>query len=373
MNKSKLEKTITKELKGIELLFNQDLRTFSTIRLGGIADCVAKPKSLEEIQALLTLCSDKDIPYYVIAKGSDVILGNTDGVLIDVTRLSRVLNVGGLEPGENAKRKILAMEEGKIVGMEVEAGTHLRKLSRFAQDYGLSGLEFAVGIPGTIGGAAVMNAAVVANSTGDILDYVITVSPDGSVIRLSKEDLRFGYRNSTLQDGYSGYVVYSVGLALKRKDVSEVRRRTDFCLDARKHQPKGNSIGSFWIRRNYKPFKDRKDDHLYIDDIIGMPPLNCRGWSSENGLVYIPDNYYAVSFFIVREGATIWDLAQIAKKVYDAVRDKYDGLRLEIEGKFLGLTNKGRPLGKVFYGVLTDKYPLQEVKEELTIPLKQAA
>ncbi len=154
----------------------------NTWRIGGLAETVCWPESEEELREIWLKCQEQGIPFRLFGRGSNVLF--PDEGLPGVT----VISTG------------LAQSVWDFEWVTVGAGYSLARLSQEAADRGLTGLEFARGIPGTVGGAVVMNAGAHGGSIQDILEEVKILAPEGEVQRLAKEDIQFGYRECSLRD-----------------------------------------------------------------------------------------------------------------------------------------------------------------------------
>ncbi|TWH60145.1 UDP-N-acetylmuramate dehydrogenase [Desulfitobacterium sp. LBE] len=158
------------------------LQKLNTWRIGGLAETVCWPESEEELREIWLKCQEQGIPFRLFGRGSNVLF--PDEGLSGVT----VISTG------------LAQSVWDSEWVTVGAGYSLARLSQEAADRGLTGLEFARGIPGTVGGAVVMNAGAHGGSIQDILEEVKILAPEGEVQRLAKEDIQFGYRECSLRD-----------------------------------------------------------------------------------------------------------------------------------------------------------------------------
>jgi UDP-N-acetylmuramate dehydrogenase len=349
------------------MLFDESLARYSTIGIGGIADCIAKPLTKEGLQEIVKRCHENSLPYYVRGRGSNTIFGNVKGVVINTEELRSVLS-----PYDFFQTVLPSKNEGTPLWIEAEAGIPLFGqvgLARICERYGLSGMEFSVGIPGTLGGAVVMNAGVGPTEISKIVKDVTVVTPQGDLRTFSKDELGFAHRYSNLQDKYNDHVVYSVILELTKGNIDDVTNNTDEYLRRRTDQPKGRSIGSLWRRRGYV----REDEkHLanavqwYADDILRHS--HCEGMTSTNGTIYIPQDSRFISYFIAREcegrKPELVDVVELAKRVYDIVINA-QSIKLVLEGKFIGTTKSGMMLNDVVQKLFEDKYTLDQVRSEL--------
>ncbi|MEA5022863.1 MAG: UDP-N-acetylmuramate dehydrogenase [Desulfitobacterium hafniense] len=158
------------------------LQKLNTWRIGGLAETVCWPESEEELREIWLKCQGQGIPFRLFGRGSNVLF--PDEGLPGVT----VISTG------------LAQSVWDSEWVTVGAGYSLARLSQEAADRGLTGLEFARGIPGTVGGAVVMNAGAHGGSIQDVLEEVKILAPGGEVQWLTKEDIQFGYRECSLRD-----------------------------------------------------------------------------------------------------------------------------------------------------------------------------
>lgn len=177
------------------LLVKERLSGHTTFRIGGPADWMALPSDAAETAAVIRAAAASDSPLTVIGNGSNLLV--RDGGIRGI-----VLKIG--EPMSSLRHE----GETVIAG----AGALLADVSRFAAQQGLSGLEFAVGIPGSIGGAVFMNAGAYDGEISEVVERVAAVGPDGSAREFSRAEVQFGYRHSIFQD--NGFVICEVRLRL---------------------------------------------------------------------------------------------------------------------------------------------------------------
>ncbi|MBI5623203.1 MAG: UDP-N-acetylmuramate dehydrogenase [Elusimicrobia bacterium] len=180
-------------------LFDEPMRLHTTFRIGGPADCYLEAASLRELRRLLRFCRRKRLPALILGWGSKLLVSDR-GIRGMTVRLT----------GEFEEVRFLA--GGRVAA---GAGVRVPRLVSMAAAKGLSGLEPLAGIPGTVGGALVMNAGTVEGSIGDVVTKVRTVGPDGAGTgSISCAAARFGYRNS----GLGRKVVVGCELRLKASD-----------------------------------------------------------------------------------------------------------------------------------------------------------
>lgn len=167
----------------IQLKEGELLSSHTTFRIGGAAKYFAVPKNEEEIMEAVDFAIVKDLPYYILGKGSNVLFADEGypGVIIEIgAGMEKVERIGD-------------------TGIRAQAGVSLSALAAFAAREGLSGLEFAGGIPGTLGGAVTMNAGAYGGEMKDVIVSAKVMDKEGAVQELSCEDLQLGYRTSIVQ------------------------------------------------------------------------------------------------------------------------------------------------------------------------------
>ncbi len=172
-------------LKGLNIHSLTPLANFTTWRVGGPAEWLAEPTSIHELRALISYANEQQIHYQIIGAGSNLLI-HDDG-LKGLSLCTRKLNGSTVDRNTGI--------------VEALAGEPIPSLARIAAREGLHGLEWAVGIPGTIGGAAVMNAGAQGGCIADCLDSVKVISPKSNEpFELTKKELCYGYRHSRLQE-----------------------------------------------------------------------------------------------------------------------------------------------------------------------------
>lgn len=203
-----------------QVLLDEPMSRHTTFRVGGPADIMVMPRSIAEIEAVIQWCGEKAVPYYIIGNGSNLLVGD-DGIRGVVIQFGN--SFSGIEVGE----------DGTIW---VQAGCLLSKAANAALEHSLTGMEFASGIPGTVGGAVMMNAGAYGGEMRDIIDRVTLLSPNGEVLILPQDQMEFGYRESIVSK--KNYVVLEVNLCLNKGNVDTISARMKELNEARrKKQP----------------------------------------------------------------------------------------------------------------------------------------
>lgn len=179
----------------VEIVFGEPLREHTSFRLGGGAWIFCKPYSEEALRIGLQLALREDLPVYILGKGTNLLVSDRGvfGVVFDMTALDNV-RVDGT--------KIIA-----------QAGALLRNVAKTAAEASLSGLEFAHGIPGSLGGAVVMNAGAFGPEMKDVVERVRLMDRYGQIREVPAEEMEFSYRHSRLEE--SGEIVLAAVLALQ--------------------------------------------------------------------------------------------------------------------------------------------------------------
>jgi len=182
-----------------KFLCDEPLKKYNTYKIGGIAKCIVFPKNEEKLLILLKLIKENNIKYKILGKGSNVIFSSKvfDGIIIKLDELNQ-----------------LYIDDTVVT---VGAGYSLMKLALEMTKKGLSGLEFATGIPGTVGGAVFMNAGAYNSDMGYIVSEIKAIDPNLNIVTLYNSDLNFHYRTSFLQKN-KNYICIEAKLVLKHGD-----------------------------------------------------------------------------------------------------------------------------------------------------------
>lgn len=187
---------------------DESMKQHTTFRTGGKADFFVTPGTKEELRDVVEVCKKRRMPYYIIGNGSNLLVSDTGyrGVIIQIYR----------EMSE------ITADKGCITA---QAGALLSKVACRAYEEGLAGFEFASGIPGTVGGACMMNAGAYGGEMKDVLTSVLVLTPEGEFRTLSAEELELGYRTSVI--ARKNYIVLEAVIALDYGDRDQVRARME--------------------------------------------------------------------------------------------------------------------------------------------------
>ncbi|MFC2340681.1 MAG: UDP-N-acetylmuramate dehydrogenase, partial [Olsenella sp.] len=281
---------------------DEPMSKHTSFRIGGPADLFVTPDDIDELRDVIAACKAAGVPHFVLGCGSDLLVADEGyrGVIVSCTK--GLVNVA--IDGET---------------MACQAGVPLREASEMACELGLSGLEFACGIPGSVGGACFMNAGAYGGCVADVLESVRCLMPDGTQQSLPVEELALGYRASRVRD--EGLVVLSATFRLHEGDQDDIRARMDdFTQRRRKKQPlELPSAGS--------TFK-RPEGH-FAGKLISDAGL--KGYAHGGASVSTKH----AGFVVNNGGATAADVHAVIRHVQDEVERQF-GVRLEPELRFLG-------------------------------------
>lgn len=202
--------------QGISFKAKEPLRCHTTFKIGGECELLACPNSLEQIAGLLQKCQELELPCFILGKGSNVLASDEgfDGVIVKLTEAYSEVAVNGDL-------------------LECEAGASLSKVCYTAYENGLTGLEFAWGIPGTIGGALFMNAGAYGGEMKDITVSADYLTKEGLPGTYAKEELELSYRHSIFSDR-PGCCITKVVVQLQPGEKEAIKARMDDLMERRK-------------------------------------------------------------------------------------------------------------------------------------------
>lgn len=291
------------ELVGEEhVFFNEPMKKHTTFRAGGCARCLVEPQSTEQLRAVLSHCRSEELPYYIVGNGSNLLVSDEgyDGVIIHLFK-----NMDGAR-----------VEGNRLI---LQAGVLLVRAANIARRAGLTGLEFASGIPGTIGGAMVMNAGAYGGEMKDVVRKVTVLMPEGDIRVYTNEEMQFGYRRSRIGDEDS--IVLEAELELWPGEPDRIQARMEELKEKRlEKQPlEYPSAGSTF----------KRPEGYFAGKLIEDAGL--RGFRI--GDAQVSEKH--CGFVINRGGATATQIAELIREVQRRVYE-YSGVHLETEVKFLG-------------------------------------
>ena len=281
---------------------NVSLKKYTTYRAGGTARCVVYPKNTNRLIELLTLLKSNNIKYKILGNGSNLLFSDKpyEGILIKLSEFNEIEFL--------AKNKI-----------KVGAGYPLVKLSLMAAKKGLTGLEFASGIPGTVGGAVFMNAGAYKSDMGYVVETVKVLTPDLKVLTLVNKEMDFHYRTSFLQK-HPDYICLETTIELKkgkRSAIEEViKERKQRRLDSQPLEyPSAGSV-----------FRNPDDKAAWqLIDGVGLK-------GKIQGGAMISDKH--ANFVINYKNAKSEDIKYLIDLAHEKVLKEY-GIDLKIEQEFV--------------------------------------
>ena len=213
------------------LLFNEEMKNHTTFKIGGPVDIMVLPQDEEDVRTVISFCRQRDIPLFIFGVGSNLLVRD------------RGIRGIAMKLGENLDQVEVNGEE-----IQAQAGVKICTLARIAAFHSLSGLEFAEGIPGSLGGALVMNAGAYNGEMQAVVLEARAINPEGSIITFKNEDMQFGYRQSIFQS--NGYIIISVGLKLATGNRNEIEERMlEFARRREEKQPLDKPSAGSTFRR----------------------------------------------------------------------------------------------------------------------------
>ena len=285
-----------------DILLNEPMCRHTTFRVGGEAQCFVRISEGRQLEKLIPYLKEIEIPYFILGNGSNLLVGDKgyEGIILQIG--SRMNDI---------------CVEGDCI--RASAGALLSQVARCAQENGLTGLEFASGIPGTIGGGVVMNAGAYDGEMKQVVEQVTVMSEQGEILVLDGEDMEFGYRTSVIKS--RPFVVLEVLMRLKPGNKEEISNKMEELSRRRQEkQPLEFASAGSTFKRPEGHFAGK----LIMD-------AGLRGYSI--GGARVSEKHCG---FIVNTGkATAADVAEVIGEVQERVKDKF-GVALETEVIFLG-------------------------------------
>ena len=294
----KLNNVIAKD----SIVIDEPMSRHTTFRVGGPADFFVTPKAKEEVRDVIRICKEAGMPYYIIGNGSNLLVSDAGyrGVIVQIYKEMNEVKV-----------------EGDLV--KAQAGALLSGIAAKALGAELSGFEFASGIPGTIGGACVMNAGAYGGEMKDVLESVTVLTGEGKIIELGRNELELGYRTSVIAK--KGYIVLGAVLKLERGDGEKIKTYMDELKEKRvtKQPLEYPSAGSTF----------KRPEGYFAGKLIEDAGL--RGF--QVGGAQVSEKH--CGFVINRDHATAADIMELMRQVQIRVKEN-SGVDLEPEVKRLG-------------------------------------
>ena len=289
------------EENSVEFKVNEPMNLHTSFKIGGAADIFISVRSSAELSAVIKMCGELNIPHFILGKGSNLLVSDSgfEGAVISLARMNGI-----------------SVDGDKIT---CGAGAALSDVCRAALESSLAGLEFAYGIPGSIGGAVYMNAGAYGGEISAVTLSAECLIKDGSIVSIKAENMDFGYRKSVFKE--NGMTIISAVLKLHKGDKKEIEEKMQDYISRRKSkQPlEYPSAGSFF----------KRPEGYFAGALI-----------EKNGLKGVSVGGAQVSqkhagFIINLGGATCEDVKELSRKVSETVLAN-DGVKLEREVIFIG-------------------------------------
>ncbi len=294
--------TLEKFLPAENIYINEPMKKHTTFRIGGEADCFLRIENVEQLQKVQRYLCQLEIPYYVLGNGSNLLVSDAGyrGVILEIADRMNEVSV-----------------EGDCI--VAQAGAPMSKIARVAYENGLTGFEFASGIPGTIGGGVVMNAGAYGGELKQVVTWVTVVDREGEILELDNATMEFGYRTSVIKK--HPFIVTRVRLQLEKGEPEEIKARMDeLAAKRREKQPlEYPSAGSTF----------KRPEGYFAGELIMNAGL--RGYCV--GGAQVSEKH--CGFVINTKDATAEDVKQLIEHVKHTVKEQF-GVELEPEVIYLG-------------------------------------
>ncbi|KRL90320.1 UDP-N-acetylmuramate dehydrogenase [Lactobacillus kalixensis] len=287
--------------KGINIQEHIPLSRYTFTKTGGEAEYLAFPKNLQELEELLQATREEKMPLTVIGNASNLIIrdGGIDGLVIILTDMNKI-----------------KVEKNRVIA---EAGAKIVDTAFTAANNGLSGMEFAAGIPGSVGGGVFMNAGAYGGETCEVVESVKILTKDGELKSYSNEEMEFSYRHSKIQE--TGDIVVESTFKLKRGNKHQILDQMHYLNALRRFkQPlEYPSCGSV--------FK-RPKGHF-------VGPMIIKAGLQGKQIGGAQDSTKHAGFIVNKGGATATDYLDLIHYIQKVIKEKYD-INLHTEVRIIG-------------------------------------
>lgn len=280
---------------------NVSMREHTSFKVGGPADIFVTPNSYEKVREIINICRENNIFYVILGNGSNLLVkdGGIRGVVINMSKLKKI-----------------TVEEDKVTA---ETGALLSSVAVAALEESLKGMEFAHGIPGSVGGAVAMNAGAYNGEISQVIESALVIDNEGNIKRLSKEELDLSYRMSAILK--HGYIVLEATFKLEKGDYDTIKNRMDDLMRRRKDkQPlEYPSAGSTF----------KRPEGFFAAKLIEDSGLK----GTRVGGAEVSEKHSG--FIINKENATCKEVMDLILFVQKVVKEKYD-IELSTEVRIVG-------------------------------------
>nr|WP_308650517.1 UDP-N-acetylmuramate dehydrogenase [uncultured Agathobacter sp.] len=306
-------KSVTEQLPQLSLLQDEPMKKHTTFRIGGPADYYAEP-DVSQISKLIEIAKACDMPVTVIGNGSNLLVGDKGirGLVIGIGK-----GLSEIEVTEAVAQQSTVQGNGHVI--TVGAGAILAAVAAKAAEASLSGLEFASGIPGSVGGAVVMNAGAYGGEIKDVLIDATVLTAEGELKTVTRDELDLSYRHSIVPE--KGYIVLSARFMLTPKPQDEIK---SYMAELRAKRVEKQPLEYPSAGSTFKRPEGYFAGKLIMD-------AGLRGYSV--GDAQVSGKHCG---FVVNKGeATAADVLTLIKDVQETVLKQF-GVKLEPEVKMIG-------------------------------------
>lgn len=305
MMTEQIKKTIKKMIKG-KVFLNEPMKKHTSLCIGGPADILIIPQDKNDIINIITLAKEKDIQTIVIGNGTKLLVSDegVNGIVIKLSGCFDDVSISGTK-------------------VEVGAGYSLARLSRSVANQCLSGLEFAVDIPGTVGGGVAMNAGAFGSTLSDVVTYVLSMSTEGILKKNQKDDMQFGLRKSIFQ--HNNEIILSAEINLRNNDKYIIKEKMNEYTKKRNNSQPLNLPNAGCIFKN--PLKIAAGKLI---DMAGLKGMHI-------GDAKISEKH--ANFIVNMGNASAKDVFLLMNYVQEKIFEEYN-IQLEPELKIIGHFSK---------------------------------
>lgn len=302
MNQYKKFKNLFEEFYNKANIFiDEEMKNHVHFKVGGPADILLLPESKEQVIRTIEICNSNNIPFYVVGNGSNLLVrdGGIKGVVLKLKNCNNINVYGNI--------------------VEAECGAMLKDVSNSALKASLTGLEFACGIPGTVGGAVFMNAGAYNGEISQVIESAEVIDNEGNIMILSKEELDLGYRTSAVMK--KNYIVLSAKFKLEDGNVDSIKNVVEDLTKKREDkQPlEYPSAGSTF----------KRPEGYFAGKLIQDAGL--KGYKMGGAAVSEKHS----GFVINKSNATATDILNLIKHIQNEVKEQF-GVELHTEVRIIG-------------------------------------
>ena len=307
MDKNRIYDLISNVVGNKNVIIDEPMCNHTTFKVGGNADIFVTPHTIDSIKHIIDICKNEKIDYYIIGKGSNLLVGDKGyrGVIICI--YNTLDNVKVVDDNESMSRVIAG------------AGIALSKLANVIADYSLEGFEFASGIPGTLGGAVTMNAGAYGGEIKDCIVSATVMDHDGNVTNIDKENLDLSYRHSIIMA--EQYIVLEAKFIFKKGNKNDIHNKMlDLNQRRKEKQPLEYPSAGSTFKRPEGYFAGK----LIMDSGLAGYTVGGACVSTKH-----------CGFVINKDNAKAKDIRELMENVDSIVYEKY-GVHLEPEVRMIG-------------------------------------